>query len=246
MSATLTEHASSPTARATGRLLVTVQESDTRKYRSIGFLDCSPSAYRFTYLSSAYDRHGFRPLPGLGPDRMVESAHLFPLFADRIMSPRRPDQPHMMTSLGLPANAAPFEVLARSGGRRVGDLLELVEVPVPDQVGRIELTFLVHGVRYAGAEATAAIDRLKPGDQLRLVPDPGNPKDAQAIAVEQSVRLGFVPRPLTDLARELMAGSDHRLTVERANDASAGFHMRLLVTLTGTVQGVPFTGPEWA
>lgn len=245
MTATLAEHAKADGARVTGRLLVTVQVPKTRSYRPMGFLDCEPSSYRFTYLRSVYRRETFRALPGIGPDRIVESPTLFPLFADRIMSPRRPDQPQTLGALGLTPDAAPFEVLARSGGRRVGDLLELVEVPVPDEAGRIELTFLVHGVRHLGVQAAEAIDRLQRGDALRLVHDPANPADPQAIAVEESVRLGFVPRPLTDLTRDVMVGSDHRLTVERANDQSAGFHMRLLVTLNGTVRSTPFTGPKW-
>jgi len=61
-----------------------------------------------------------------------EAETLFPVFAERVMSPRRSDHPYVMDALGLSEHAEAFAVLARSGGCHVADTIELVPVPEPD------------------------------------------------------------------------------------------------------------------
>jgi hypothetical protein len=68
--------------------------------------------------------------PGVLGVRIVLRSPLFPLFAERVISQRRPDRPQARKALGLPLEAGPFEVLTRSAGRRVEDQIELMPVPV--------------------------------------------------------------------------------------------------------------------
>lgn len=108
------------------RLLVTRRDPDTRRYLSLGFLSCSDGGYQFGYLRGAIESPDFQPLPGFGrTDRTYAAERLFPVFAERVMSSRRPDRQEALAALGLPETAAPFEVLVNSGGRSVGDSVEL-------------------------------------------------------------------------------------------------------------------------
>lgn len=225
------------------RLLVTRQDPVGRTYHEVGILTQEEGGgYAFDYVPRAQRPAGFAPLPGLPDDQGTSrSETLFAAFSQRLMSPRRPDYAESMEALGLADVVAPIEILARSGGRRAGDLLELVEIPPVGPRGEVELTFLVHGVRYRGEEAADLIDHLGPGDELGLAREPDNVHDPQAIVVlSDGTPLGYVPMPLCETFHDVMTG-EYSLRVDRANRRELGFHLRLLVTLRGRVTREPFT-----
>lgn len=232
------------------RLLVTQKEPAQQLYRSIGFLEYDGTQYAFYYLRSAVSAPWFRPLPGLSQvNRKYVSGDLFPLFRERVPSSRRDDFRTIMRLLGLPQDADPFEVLARSGGHRTGDSIELIPVPMVDLDGFVSFTFFSHGVRYTTEEAQNRIANLRTGELLELVPEMTNPVNPQAMLVTERGRLllGYVPNPLVGLVSDISSGP-HALTVERANGSDVPFHFRLMVRLTGRVdprRRAPFTGPAW-
>lgn len=230
------------------RLLVTRQDPVSRRYTAVGFLsEGQDQQFRFEYLRAAVDTPGFRPLPGLS---RVETSYvsecLFPIFAERIMSSKRPDREATLNALGLGLDAAPFEVLARGGGRRVGDTIELTPAPEPDAAGAMTMPFLVHGIRYAEAPAGEAIEHLDPGTELQLVPEPDNEANERALILADGSgrKLGYVPDPLLGVIEQL---SDPRIEVARVNPLSLGFHLRLLVAAHGRLarDAQAFSGPQW-
>jgi hypothetical protein len=209
----------------TDQLLVSRQDPATRAFVRVGTLRYDGQSYSFEYDPSAE-----RPLPGLPLGKTYRSDRLFPIFAERVLDPHRPERAETLEQLGLPREATPFEVLAVSGGGRTGDTYELT--PLPHR-GEVSLPFLVHGIRHLRADERAAIDGLKPGDQLSLQYEPENPVNARALLVTQGgVRLGYVPDPLLGYVHDIMR-SEHELVVERVNPAAAGLHMKLLVRLSG-------------
>ncbi len=229
------------------RLLVTRRDPTTQSYYPLGFLRYDGHTYSFAYLRGALTVEGFRTLPGLSdPTRHYTSEHLFPIFAERVISSRRPDRQVSMEALGLSVDAAPFEVLQRSGGRRIGDEIEVLPAPTPEPDGVLTLDFLVHGVRCQTLEAQARISRLTVGEQLRIVPEADNERDERALLVTDcdQVRLGYVPGPLLDL---LHAAQRRSVSVLRANGPEVGYHFRLLVraSLWVPVGYQPFSGPGW-
>lgn len=239
-------HTRSPAA--TTRLLVTRRDPQTSAYRSVGFLTHTGGAYTFAYLRAELERKGFRPLPGLtrattGP---VSSDVLFPLFAERVISSRRPDRHTSFEALGLPFDAAPMEVLARSHGQRVGDTIELLPAPDAGEGDEVAFTFLSHGVRHLLESEQERLSLLVPGEQLRLVPERTNQVNARAQLVTdlRDVRLGWLPDPLIDVVESI--NSPH-VEVERANGPEVGFHFRLLARIEGRVRNGRwlFAGPEW-
>jgi hypothetical protein len=232
----------------TTRLLVTSRNPHTRAYRPVGFLSHRRDEYQFCYLRRELRRDAFRPLPGLAQAARgaVSSPRLFPLFSERVISARRPDRQLSLEALGLPLDAAPMEVLARSHGQRVGDTIELLPAPEGGPSEAVAFTFMTHGVRYLNPAEEARLSSLTRGERLHLRPEPTNevnPK-AQLVTDGDNVRLGWLPDPLIDVLQDI---EDQRLTVERANGPDVGFHFRLLVRLDGRVRperGL-FAGPDW-
>ena len=249
MTTNVVDAASAKAPATVSRLLVTVRDPRTRQYLPVGFLRRVSDGYEFSYLVSALERDGFRALPGLrsAMSEPVVARGLFPVFAERVVSSRRPDRMASMDALGLPMDAAPFEVLARSHGQRVGDTIELLPAPVAVSGSPVSFSFLTHGVRYLSQPEQDRIASLAPGADLRLVPDRDNLVNPRALLVtdDGQFRLGWVPDPLIEVIESL---TPVHLRVDRANGPEVGFHLRLLVGVTGCTpveQGL-FEGPEWA
>ncbi|MGY2876356.1 hypothetical protein ACVW00_003546 [Marmoricola sp. URHA0025 HA25] len=217
------------TTVGTKRLLVSRQDPETKRFTRVGVLSCQDDRYAFSY-----DDDVKRALPGLPLGRDNVSDSLFPVFAERVMHPLRPDRERTLAQLGLPPEAGPFEVLAVSGGRRTGDTYELTPLPEP---GLVALQFLVHGVRHLSGSEREAIDTLVPGQLLDLIPEPDNEYNERALLVTaDGSRLGYVPDPLLSFVHPIMR-QDFTLEVLRVNDVEAGLHMRLLVELHGRYDG---------
>jgi hypothetical protein len=214
------------------RLLVTRQDPESRRYHRIGLLECAEDGYTFTYDHAVQNDPAVQPLVGFSDrSRTYRSPRLFPLFDERILDPRRPDRPQWLAWLGVDElHDHPMELLARSGGRRVGDLVELTPVPEPDADGLVDVVFLVHGVRHVpGSEDV--LGRLRVGDPLDLRRAPENPVNPRALLVTESGDpFGYVPDPLLD---DLDALVDRRVVVEHVNGPEAGSHLRCLVRLRG-------------
>lgn len=97
-------------ATRTRRLVVSHRDPQTRRYSRVGELTKEGSEFVFIY-----DEVPSRELPGLPLGGSHRSTELFPIFAERVMHPRRPDRAASLAQLGLPEEAGPFEVLAISG-----------------------------------------------------------------------------------------------------------------------------------
>ena len=65
----------------------------------------------------------------------------------------------------------------------------------------------VVGTKYRGPAAVAALARLRSGDRLRLVREPGNPHDPDAVAVYSgTTHIGYIPRGINrDVADRIMS-----------------------------------------
>lgn len=247
-------HSSPPAAggRSTegvSRLLVTRRDPATSSYRTLGILTHEAERYEFRYLRRAVESPDFTPLPGLSQRfRHYMSEHLFPVFASRVMAANRPDRARSLEAVGLGLDAEPFEILGRTGGRRVGDEIELIPLPEPDPSGEVDVRFLVHGIRHRPEADRAVIDTLNTGDEVRLVPDPTNRHDATAVRVQtpSGVHLGFVPMPLSEaVTRSLDEGRSRGAEVECRNGPEVGFHLRLLVRFRVADAGEYWDFSDW-
>lgn len=253
-----------PTGAVARRLVVTWQHPTTRGIEPVGFLSFNGTGYEFHYIRHALDVQDFRPLVGF-PDlrQSYQSDELFALFAQRAMDPRRPDYGRYVTRLGLPEDTTPWEQIARSGGRREGDTLQLF--PEPNVVNHaLSCAFLVHGIRWIGQrsitlggrptvvtrpELEAALGALNVGDELRLIDEPDNPSNSAAVlvATDSNVPVGYVPNLLVEDLHRLQELATVRVHVDVINGPDAPWHMRLLARLSAhDVDGFGFfQGDQW-
>lgn len=235
------------------RLIVTRRGADDGVYRALGYLDQLTAedelpVYQFTYLARVAADPDFVPVVGFKDvSRRYRSARLFPSFADRVMSAKRPDRPQYLEALDLDTDADAWEILTASGGHREGDPIELISLPRFDRVtGETSAHFLAHGVRHRGRDASDRITKLPAGYRLGLERDPANPVNSQAIrVVDSGMHLGFVPDPLLDYVHSVVARGAYDLTVVRANPAETHPHLRLLLRLTGECDIFTFDSPDW-
>jgi hypothetical protein len=252
---------------ATRRLAVAWQDRETRKMWPVGILGYNGQYYSFRYVQNITNIDNFRPLLGFpNLQRTYQSVRLFPLFAQRVMDPRRPDHERYVKRLGLRVDATPWEQMSRSGGAREGDVLQLFPEPIVHEDGRITCKFLVHGIRHMssgthvldGQEISVdhkdiedRLSSLRQGQNLRLVREPTNPVNSQAIVItmEDGFPLGWVPDLLLSDFREMTHDDpgNANVTVDHVNGADTPSHLRLLVRLQTKPNPTyrPFTGPGW-
>jgi HIRAN domain-containing protein len=214
----------------------------SQRWWPVGRLSYDGSEYVFAYTKGARSAAdaGFRPLSSFPDlDEVYFSRELFPMFANRLPPPSRPDYEDFVEWLDLgSAEQDPMGMLARSGGQRETDMFEVFPAPVPAPGTRYESAFFVHGLRFRGPDAEAAVRRLAPGDPLVLQADPENPHDPRALRVLSTlngVHLGFVPRYLCEDIHTLQqaAGTeDLTVRVRRINVPPAPAQFRVLCEMS--------------
>lgn len=203
--------------------------------------------YAFAYLKLAERLEDFEPLPGL-PDlhRRYDSDALFPVFANRVMPRSRPDYDLLASRVDLSGDADPFEVLARTGGRRATDRIEVFAAPERTGADETSVLFFARGIRHV-AGAADAVASLREGDRLLVVDDPSNAFNPRALVLRTRDRrqIGWIPDYLVDHVHDLrqLNASEPTVEVEHVNDRDVAPHMRLLCRLRAPLPHgyVPFS-----
>ena len=105
------------------------------------------------YLKGALDAReqaGFEPILSFPRfDYSYASSDLFPLFANRLLRPSRPEYKDFIHWLNISEHQDdPIALLSRSGGKRKTDNFEVFPCPEPDADGNYHIHFFTHGLRY--------------------------------------------------------------------------------------------------
>jgi hypothetical protein len=164
--------------------------------------------------------------------------NLFPLFANRILSKSRPEYKDYISWLGLSDEEySDLEVLARSGGLRATDTLEMFPCPEPTADDRYVIRFFCRGFRHLLEENQRRISSLEIGSRLFLMRDVQNPFDPMALLLRTDDPIsvvGYCPRyysyDVTSLA-EAVGAEKVFVSVEQVN-TDAPSHFRLLCKLS--------------
>ena len=222
-------------------LFLAWQDPESRRWFTVGRLDVGPNLYSFTYTNGARVARreaGFEPLAAFPfLDKNYTSEEIFPLFANRFLPAHRPEFGDYLKWLNIPEGERdPVAILARSGGQRATDTLEVFPKPMRNAQGDFEFHFLVHGLRHMPKAAWDRVLLLQPGERLLAMLDVQNPKDPKAVALrtaettENDVQLvGYLPRYLcADYSQMFSEGVLPTITVERVNPAPAPVQFRLL------------------
>lgn len=219
-------------------LYVTWQDTKSRKWYPVGRLTHEKGMYKFVYTRGAREAHHFKPFGRmLNLDAAYVSDVLFPLFTNRVLSKSRPEYTDYIRWLGLREQSQDeLEILARSGGARATDTLEIIPCPVPTKENNYEVYFFSHGVRHLKAEDQENIQRLRNGDRLYLMQDLQNEHDPMALLMRTAdpiACVGYCPRYYSgDFTRLLESvGQDKvHVTTEQVNP-DAPTQLRLLCKL---------------
>lgn len=221
------------------------QAPQSRRWYPIGRLRQEGETYTFVYTQGAIQaraQSGFRTLVSF-PDlhERYESDEIFPLFENRVLASGRPEYSDFIEWLSIPRDEAdPIAILARSGGHRATDTLEVFPCPEQDEAGRFRVHFFIHGLRHQTPTSQSRASRLESGERLRLQADYQNERDPHAQSLRTDERepgdmhiLGYLPRYLAhDVARMPEKSADWpRVEVERVNP-SAPVHFRVLCSLS--------------
>lgn len=235
------------------KLYVAWQDPIDRRYFPVGCLRCVGAGearhYEFSYIKGAEKAgsYGFRPfLPFNDLEKTYRSATLFPFFANRLLPHSRKEYEEYTTSLGLSTDeASPMEILARSGGRRATDSVEVFAPPHVQKIsngrGRIlDYFFLAHGLRHMRHYAQDLVaESLKKGDRLFIMHDLQNPVDCRALALRTAdyCCVGFLPRYLVEDIWELLGKNEKiEITLERLNSPPVPIQQRMLCRLRTSVE----------
>jgi hypothetical protein len=217
--------------------------AQSRAWFPVGRLDADLGAsyYRFRYTGGARSAQrsvGFAPLlafPEFGKD--YQSDELFPLFKNRVLSPKRADFAQYIRWLDLDRGAAdPISILAVSGGERVTDNLEVFPKATADAEGNFRVRFFLHGLRHLGARAMDRAARLKVGDDLRILVELNNPATGLAVslATQDYVMIGWAPRYLVeDMIKCVAQAPTLSASVARINAEDAPWNQRFLIDYAG-------------
>ena len=238
-----------------GSLFVIWQDGETRRWHPVSRLTKQDGEFRLEYTNGAMASPSFTPFAGMWElDRVYLSDVLFPLFANRIIAASRPEYPRVMRWLGLDEEWTDgFEVLARSGGQRKTDTLQLIPKPLRTKVNRYHVLFFGHGIRYLSDDDQARLLTLEIGDRLFPMHDHQNPADPNAVLLRTGDPMsfaGYCPRYLADDFLKLLEASadpnDVEVSIERVN-RDAPPQMQLLCKVQAPwPQGFePFSGEEF-
>jgi hypothetical protein len=176
------------------------QCSKTREWFPVARIGQYNGEYSFRYTHGALEAKniGFQGLAGFSDfEKTYLSDTIFPVFQNRIMNKSRPDRDEFLSWIELDNETySPFEELARTGGIKATDNLQLY--PIPSEVaGKYKVQFFSHGISHLPDNYKDRTNCLSHKDKLYLCADLQNEQDVNALFLRTSdpVELvGYAPK----------------------------------------------------
>lgn len=226
-------------------LFLAWQDAEKRRnWFPVGRLDVDEpgSVFAFRYVEGANRARVEADFPPLldFPDlaRRYESAELFPLFKNRVITPGRPDFADYLHQLDLPEHADPIEILSVDGGYRATDAFEVFPRIERRADGGFRCRFFLHGLRHLNSAAAERLDRLEPKEKLFVTIELTNPATQTALQLQSTdyFMIGWAPRYLVAPLMKAIAGApgNYKAEVVRINPVPAPSKQRLLVEMRGS------------
>ena len=217
------------------------QSPDTRNWHVVGALTKISKGYEFHYTKGAISAEKFSPFSGMEElNKSYVSEELFPLFYNRLLSKKRPEYPRFIQWLDLPEEqATPMNILARSGGLRGTDQLQVFRKIKVQETGEFEHFFFVHGLSYLTKSAQKRVNSLVKNEHLFLCLDCQNQYDENAVMIRAknpAEIVGYCPRYLAKDIGALLKISDNLVVSVEKTDQDAPINYRLMCKVTGKVK----------
>lgn len=216
-------------------LFVAYQDTESRTWTPVARLTYDGKLYHFKYTNGARELPSFVPFGRMTDlDAEYVSEQIFPLFANRLLPKSRPEYKDYLSWLGLEEkNHTSLEELARTGGLRATDSLELIPCPEPTASNRYEVYFFCRGLRHLPLENQKRTLNIASGEKLYIMQDIQNTSDEMALLLRTDDPItvtGYVPRYYaTDFTQliKLVGAEIPVVTVEKVNE-DAPIQYRLL------------------
>lgn len=220
--------------------LLNWQDPESRAWYPVGKLFHVNNLFIFAYTKGSLKSSNFVPFGNLKQiDSIYVSDELFPIFANRVMNSKRPDYRRYASWAGVDFHeeASPLKLMARMGGGKATDNLQVYQIPERDDEGKYQTVFFIHGLSHLPSEAETRADFLKVDEQVYPLLDIQNPYDSSAVALrsnDPSSLVGYCPRYLARDIGELVQNKQNDLTikVKRVNE-DAPPQFRVLCKATG-------------
>lgn len=221
------------------KLFVAWRQPDSGEWIPVACLEQKQSGnFRFYYTQGAYRASNFFPFGGLERLEVVyESARLFPIFSNRLISKSRPEFKDYLRWLGLTERGEdPISMLALTGGIRGTDSIELFQPPEISDTGEYRVDFFTRSLSFLPPETISMIESLHKGTKLFLMRDSQNTYDPFALTLRTDkpiIFVGFCPKYYAKDLGKLLENADSKLdiTVKCVNQ-DAPLNMRLLCSVT--------------
>lgn len=238
-------------------LFLSWEDHDTPRWFPIGRLDADAEfpLYRFRYTRGAelaQNEVGLPLLPEFPElDKKYESPNLFPIFQNRIMSPRRADFPEYLRALNIPNTATPIDVLAANGGRRATDNFEVFPKIDKQEDGGFTCRFFLRGWRHINKESQEHILKLECGESVYMTLELTNPATRLAVQIQtiDYHMIGWAPRYLVhDISAAMLESlGEYKAWVVQVNPMHVPSNKRVLIEMQGRWDNDhgPMSGPDF-
>ena len=222
------------------KLYIAWQDPLKRRWYPVGRLTFEDGVYRFNYTKGALQADKtkrFIPFARMqNLNVSYESEELFPLFANRLLSEKRPEYEDYAKWLKLEQDSLgnkQLAMLAITGGMRRTDSLEILPCPLPTNDCKYEVLFFVHGLSHVDKNNIKRVNNFKKGDKLYIMFDVQNKFDETAIILRTDdpvAVVGYCPRYLTKDFHKIIkkcGASIPNIMIEQVN-LDAPLQLRLL------------------
>ncbi|KQZ95741.1 hypothetical protein ASD74_13185 [Rhizobium sp. Root564] len=227
------------------------QDPETRRWLPVAKLISVDGYYIFGYTEGARVSENFKPFGSMNDlSSLYVSDELFPIFANRVMNEKRPEYRRYMDWADLGLSSDPLSLMARVGGVRATDQLQVFPVPERTLEGKYRTVFFLHGISHMPPESVARIAGLTKGDNLFPMLDVQNPFDHNAVCLrtaDPAMILGYCPRYIAPDLRVLAEDQSAfvSVTVKKVNlDAPAQFRLLCEAVCTWPEHFVPCSSNE--
>jgi hypothetical protein len=188
--------------------------------------------YLFGYTHGAQVSENFTPFGSMHDlSSLYVSDELFPIFANRAMNEKRPEFSRYSRWAGLDEKSDPLGLMARIGGIRATDALQVSPVPERSEDGKYRTVFFMHGISHLPQLSIERVGQLNPGEILYPMLDVQNPYDKNAVCMrttDPAVIVGYCPRYIAPDLKFLSEYPSPKMsvTVSKVNiDAPAQFRL---------------------
>ncbi|MFY9225274.1 MAG: DNA-binding protein [Blastocatellia bacterium] len=222
-------------------LFLAWQDPKKKKLFPIGRLISWDKYYQFNYTKGALIAkkeshfHELASFPSL--EKVYVSEELFPVFSNRVLPRSRPEYKDYLKWMSVAQGQDdPMLLLARSGGKRVTDNLQVFSSPQLDQNGNYFIHFFAEDMDSLSKDSLKSIESLNVGETLLVneVQSSGNKKVVlvKGNEMKEPEILGYLPSFLMENWVEIIKDGDWYVSVQGINLPPAPLQFRLLCRMT--------------